>query len=56
MDSERKHSNEELLDEGVKETFPASDPVSVAQPSKLPTTQPPQPVKRSPDWMFEKRQ
>jgi len=55
MDSQHKRSNEELLDEGVKETFPASDPVSVAQSSKLPTTQPPQPVKRSPDWMFEKK-
>ena len=55
MDSNRKPSNDELLDEGVKETFQASDPVSVAQPSKVPTTQPPQPVKRSPDWMFEKK-
>ena len=54
MDTQRK-SNDELLDEGVKETFPASDPVSVSQPSKLPTTQPPQPVQRSPDWMFEKK-
>ena len=25
---------EEKLDEGVKETFPASDPVSIAQPSE----------------------
>ena len=55
MESDTKRSNEELLDEGVKETFPASDPVSVAQTSKVPTTQPPQPAKRSPDWMFEKK-
>ena len=54
MDSQRKASNEELLDEGVKETFPASDPVSVAT-KRVATTQPPQPVKRSPDWMFEKK-
>lgn len=55
MDSRHKPTNEELLDEGVKETFPASDPVSVAQPSRGPTIQPQQPPKRSPDWMFEKK-
>jgi hypothetical protein len=54
MDSERKQSNEKLLDEGVKETFPASDPVSVAT-GPVTTTQPRQPAKRSPDWMFEKK-
>ena len=55
MDSPNKRSNDELLDEGVKETFPASDPVSVAQSSKVPTTQPAQPIKRSPEWMFDKK-
>ena len=54
MDSADKRSNEEVLDEGVKETFPASDPVSVAT-TRVATTQPPPPVKRSPDWMFEKK-
>ena len=48
-------TNEELVDAGVKETFPASDPVSVSQPSRSATTQPKQPPKRSPDWMFEKK-
>ena len=55
MDSPHKRSNDELLDEGVKETFPASDPVSVSQPSRSATTQPKQPPKRSPDWMFDKK-
>jgi len=54
MDSKQKPSTEEVLDEGVKETFPASDPVSVAT-GRVTTTQPPRPVKRSPDWMFEKK-
>jgi hypothetical protein len=30
--SEDRHRLEEALDEGLEETFPASDPVSVAQP------------------------
>lgn len=47
-------SNEQKVDAGVKETFPASDPVSVAAEDE-PTRQPPQRVKRSPDWMFEKK-
>ena len=54
MDSRKKPSNEEVLDEGVKETFPASDPVSVAT-RHVTTTQPPQAPKRSPDWMFDKK-
>ena len=54
MDSRDKPANEEILDEGVKETFPASDPVSVATRPVV-TTQPVQPPKRSPDWMFEKK-
>lgn len=57
-------SLEEKVDAGVKETFPASDPVSVAQP---PNTEherrqrgdaspvPPQPPKRSPDWLLDRR-
>jgi hypothetical protein len=49
-----KPSNEQKVDAGVKETFPASDPVSVAT-QREPTKQPPQRVKRSPDWMFDKK-
>jgi hypothetical protein len=47
-------STEQKVDAGVEETFPASDPVSVAAEG-VPTRQPPQPVKRSPDWMFDKK-
>jgi hypothetical protein len=47
-------STEQKVDAGIKETFPASDPVSVAAET-VPTRQPPQPVKRSPDWMFDKK-
>lgn len=51
-----KPSVEEKVDEGVKETFPASDPVSVAaRPDKVRTEQPPHREKRSPDWLLEKR-
>jgi hypothetical protein len=49
---------DEVVDEGVRETFPASDPVAAAQPPKgrpVKTTQPPAPARRSPDWMFEKK-
>jgi hypothetical protein len=49
-----KPSNEQKVDAGVKETFPASDPVSVATDGE-PTRQPRQPPKRSPDWMFDKK-
>jgi hypothetical protein len=60
-----KPTTEEVVDEGVKETFPASDPVSVAQPAntaherkKRGASQPAPtpPPKRSADWMFEKKQ
>jgi hypothetical protein len=30
----RRKENEEELEEGLEDTFPASDPVSVTQPSK----------------------
>ena len=33
QDEERKARLEEELEEGLEETFPASDPVSVAQPA-----------------------
>ena len=59
-----KPTSDEVLDAGVKETFPASDPVSVARPSEtayelkrrgaaapVPVARP----KRSPDWMFDKK-
>ena len=64
MDSHKKPSNEEVLDEGVKETFPASDAVSVTRPSETTYERekrggeppvPASPAKRSPDWMFEKK-
>ena len=46
------------LDEGVKESFPASDPVSETQPHPHPEKVDPSATKRlkprSPDWMFEK--
>jgi hypothetical protein len=59
-----KPTTEQALDEGVKETFPASDPVSTSQPAntaheritrgdKPPVL--PAPPKRSADWMFEKK-
>ena len=60
-----KPTVEEKVDAGVKETFPASDPVSVAQP---PNTEherrkrgdaspvPPQRERRSPDWLLDKHQ
>jgi hypothetical protein len=47
-------TTEQRVDEGVKETFPASDPVSVSQPKAQKTVQPPAPEKRSPDWLLDK--
>jgi len=32
-DAEEKHRLDEALDEGLEETFPASDPVNVTQPA-----------------------
>jgi hypothetical protein len=56
--ADKDRSIEEVVDEGVKESFPASDPVAATQPRKgkpAPAIQPAQPQKRSPDWMFEKK-
>ena len=59
-----KKTSEQVLDEGVEETFPASDPVSSAQPDSSEservrrgekTPAPTQPPKRSPDWLLEKK-
>ena len=50
-----KPTVEEKVDAGVKETFPASDPVSVSHPPSGRTVQPPPRVKRSPDWLLEKK-
>jgi len=59
-----KKTTEQVLDEGVKETFPASDPVSSAQPDSTEAERvrrgerppaPTQPPKRSPDWLLEKK-
>jgi hypothetical protein len=59
-----KKRTEEIVDEGVEETFPASDPVAAAQPdssagkrvrqAKRPPA-PTQPPRRSPDWLLEKK-
>ena len=54
----RNRKVEEAVDEGVRETFPASDPVAASQPPKgkpVVTTQPPERARRSPDWMFDKK-
>jgi hypothetical protein len=48
-----KPTTEEKMDAGVKETFPASDPVSVSH-KKQTTVQPPAQPKRSPDWLLDK--
>jgi hypothetical protein len=34
-DSDRRRRQEEALDEAIKNTFPASDPVSVEQPTTI---------------------
>jgi len=51
--------NHEKLDEGVKETFPASDPVAEAQPHTHEEKVDPSVMKRmkprSSDWMYEKK-
>jgi hypothetical protein len=59
-----KKRTDEIVDEGVKETFPASDPVAAAQPDSTASERvrrggnppaPTQPPKRSPDWLLEKK-
>ena len=59
-----KRTPDQDLDEGVKETFPASDPVTSVQPDSTAservrrgekTPAPTQPPKRSPDWLLEKK-
>ena len=58
-----KPTTEQKMDAGVKETFPASDPVSIPQPhnsdhernarGEAPATQPAR-QKRSPDWLLDR--
>ena len=36
QDGERRRRQEEALDEALKNTFPASDPVSIEQPAPVP--------------------
>jgi hypothetical protein len=53
---------DDVIDEGSKESFPASDPVSAAQPGDSDSgrhdteTRPVPPApRRSPDWLLEKK-
>ena len=58
-----KPTTDQKMDAGVKETFPASDPVSISQPcntqhernarGEAPASPPPA-AKRSPDWLLDK--
>lgn len=58
-------TSDQVVDENVEESFPASDPAAASQPAsraqklskrdKKPAAPKP-PPKRSPDWMFEKKQ
>ena len=34
-DRETKHSRDKALDEALEDTFPASDPISPSQPTKI---------------------
>jgi hypothetical protein len=43
--ADHKRTLEEALDEGLRETFPASDPVSVTQPA---SSKHDKPIKREP--------
>jgi hypothetical protein len=36
QDRERRQRQEEALDEALRDTFPASDPVSIEQPAPVP--------------------
>ncbi|HYD56060.1 MAG TPA: hypothetical protein VEB41_04045 [Burkholderiales bacterium] len=59
-----KPTTDQKMDAGVKETFPASDPVSISQPRNTEhernargepsASQPPPAPKRSPDWLLDK--
>jgi len=64
MGKRKKPTTEQAVDEGVEETFPASDPVSASVPANTAHDRaergdeppvPPAPPKRSPDWLLEKK-
>lgn len=64
MGKRKKPTTEEAVDEGVEETFPASDPVSTTQPANTAHERtrrgeeppvPPTPPRRSPDWLLQKK-
>ena len=44
QDGERRRRQEEALDEALKNTFPASDPVSIEQPAAAPPKRPKRPA------------
>lgn len=56
-------TTDQLLDAGIKETFPASDPVSVEPTHTAHECEvrgkdqpaPPSPQQRSPDWLLSKK-
>jgi hypothetical protein len=59
-----RKSTEQDVDEGIEETFPASDPVAAAQPDSTAGKRvrqaktPPAPARRprrSPGWLLEKK-
>jgi hypothetical protein len=41
MDQRRRHSRDKRLDNGLENTFPASDPVAATQPSPSPADKTP---------------
>jgi hypothetical protein len=44
QDGERRRRQEEALDEALRNTFPASDPVSIEQPAAAPPKRPKKPA------------
>jgi hypothetical protein len=44
QDGERRRRQEEALDEALRDTFPASDPVSIEQPAPVPPKRPKKPA------------
>jgi len=44
QDGERRRRQEEALDDALRDTFPASDPVSIEQPAAAPPTRPKKPA------------